>query len=60
MTILSAIFFSLYATFLKIMVPPDKEDDFKFSWFLGFVGLINDIVILPFFFILNWTGVEKF
>lgn len=60
LTILSAIFYSLYATFLKIKVPPEDEKDFQFSWFLGFVGLINDVVILPFFFIFNWLGIEKF
>jgi solute carrier family 35 protein F5 len=60
LTVLSAIFYSLYATFLKIKVPPEDEEKFKFSWFLGFVGLINDVIILPFFFIFNWTGIEPF
>ena len=59
LTLLSAIFYSLYATFLKLKVPPEDEEDFKFSWFLGFVGLINDVAILPFFFIFNWIGFEK-
>ncbi len=59
LTLLSAIFYSFYATFLKLKVPREEEDKFKFSWFLGFVGLINDVVILPFFFIFNWIGFEK-
>lgn len=57
---MSAIFYSFYATFLKLKIPPEEEESFKFSWFLGFVGLINDIVILPFFFIFSWIGLEKF
>ena len=58
LTILSAVFYSLYATFLKLKVPPEDEEKFKFSWFLGFVGLINDVVILPFFFLFNYLGLE--
>ena len=60
LTVLSAIFYSLYATFLKIKVPPEEEQTFKFTWFLGFVGLINDIAVLPFFFVFNWIGLETF
>ena len=60
LTIFSAIFYSLYAVFLKIKVPKEEEESFKFSWFLGFVGLINDVTILPLFFIFNWIGIEKF
>lgn len=41
-------------------MPREEEAQFKFSWFLGFVGLINDIAILPLFFIFNWTGIEPF
>ena len=36
------------------------EADFKFSYFLGFVGLFNVMFLLPLFPILNWTGIEKF
>lgn len=60
LTVLSAIFYSLFATYLKIKVPPEDEDKFKFTWFLGFVGLINDVIIFPFFFIFSWTGIEPF
>ncbi len=59
-TVLSAIFFAFYSIFLKVAIPEEQEPTFKFSWFLGFVGLINDIAILPLFFIFNWTGLEVF
>ena len=59
-TVLSAIFFAFYSIFLKVAIPEEQEATFKFSWFLGFVGLINDVAILPLFFIFNWTGLEVF
>lgn len=59
-TVLSAIFFAFYSIFLKVAIPEKQESTFKFSWFLGFVGLFNDIAILPLFFIFNWTGLEVF
>ena len=60
LTVLSAMFYAFYSSFLKIAVPTEKESTFKFTWFLGFVGLINDVVVLPLFPILNATGVEVF
>jgi len=60
LTGLSAIIFAFYSIFLKIKVPEEQESTFKFSWFLGFVGLFNDIAILPLFFIFNWIGLEEF
>ena len=59
-TVLSAIFFAFYSIFLKVAIPEEQEATFKFSWFLGFVGLINDVAILPLFFIFNLTGLEVF
>lgn len=59
-TVCSAILFAFYSIFLNIAVPAEMESTFKFSWFLGFVGIINDIAILPLFFIFNWTGLEVF
>jgi len=41
-------------------VPPEKEKTFRFTSFLGFVGLFNDVLILPVIFIFNWTGIEPF
>ena len=54
------MFYAVYSTFLKVAVPEAKEKTFKFTWFLGFVGLFNDIAILPLFLIFNATGFETF
>lgn len=54
------MFYGVYATYLKVKVPPEKESSFKFSYFLGFVGLLNNILLLPLFFIFNATGFETF
>ena len=59
-TVLSAMFYAVYATYLKLAVPEEKEQSFHFSWFLGFVGLFNDFAILPLFFIFDATGLEIF
>ena len=34
--------------------------NFKFSYFLGFVGLFNMVLLLPIFPILHYTGLEEF
>jgi solute carrier family 35 protein F5 len=60
LTLISAVFYGLYATFLKVKVPEEKEESFRFTVFLGFVGLINDIILLPLFPIFNWIGLETF
>lgn len=60
MTVLSAMFYAVYSTFLQLAVPKEKEATFKFTWFLGFVGLFNDIFIIPIFVIFNYTGFETF
>lgn len=54
------MFYGLYATILKKRVPEEEEDTFKFSHFLGLVGLFNSVLLIPLFFILNWTGIEPF
>jgi len=59
-SLLSATFYGLYAVVLKKRVPSDQEADFKFSYFLGFVGLFNAICLLPLFPLLDLTGVEPF
>jgi len=60
LSILSAMCYAIYATYLKIKVPEEKEADFHFSYFLGFVGLSNDLILLVLFFIFNATGFETF
>ena len=60
LSLIGAMCYALYATYLRIKVPPEAESDFKFSYFLGFVGLFNDFLLLPLFFIFNLTGFETF
>ena len=60
LSVLSAISYAVYATFLKIKVPEHEESTFKFSYFLGFVGLSNDIILAILLVIFNYTGFEKF
>jgi solute carrier family 35, member F5 len=60
LTLLSAICYGFYATFLKVKVPPEKEETFKFTVFLGFVGLVNDVLLLPLFPLFDWIGLEEF
>ena len=57
---MSAMCYGFYATFLKVKVPAEKEESFKFTVFLGFVGLINDFLLLPLFPIFNAIGLEIF
>ena len=41
-------------------MPEEEEAEFHFSYFLGFVGLCNDVILFPLFFIFNATGFETF
>lgn len=60
LSLLSACFYGFYAVILKKRIPEEKEASFKFSYFLGFVGLFNAICLLPLFPILNSLGWETF
>ena len=60
LSLLGALFYGLYATILKKRVPEEEEETFRVSYFLGFVGLFNSILLIPFFFILNATKIETF
>ena len=60
LSLLSAMFYGAYAVTLKKRIPPEKEENFKFSYFLGFVGLFNVVFLMPLFPILNYTGIEPF
>ena len=60
LSLFSAMSYALYATYLKIKVPEEEEATFKFSYFLGFVGISNDILLLGLFFIFDATGFETF
>jgi solute carrier family 35 protein F5 len=59
-TVLSAMFYGIYATFLKKKIPEEAEKHFEMSTFLGFVGLINVVILLPLFPIFHFTGIETF
>ena len=59
-SLLSAIFYGIYAVILKKRVPDEKETEFKFSYFLGFVGLFNFICLIPLIFLLNFSRIEIF
>ena len=59
-SLLSSLCYGFYAVILKKRIPPEKEESFQFSYFLGFVGLFNMVVLLPLFPILNATGIETF
>mmetsp|Transcript_9680 Transcript_9680/g.8526 ORF Transcript_9680/g.8526 Transcript_9680/m.8526 type:complete len:134 (+) Transcript_9680:547-948(+) len=59
-TIISAILYGGYATFLKFKVPEEAEKNFSMISFLGFVGLINVFLLLPLFPIFHYTGIETF
>ena len=60
LSIVSAMCYALYAVYLKVKVPEEYESEFKFTYFLGFVGLINDVLLLPLFPLFNYTGLEVF
>ena len=60
LSLASAMSYAFYATYFKIKVPEEDEATFEFSYFLGFVGLSNDILLLALFFIFDATGFETF
>jgi solute carrier family 35 protein F5 len=60
LTLLSAVFYGLYAVILKKKVPHEEEDNFNISAFLGMVGMFNFVLLVPLFFILDYTGIEPF
>lgn len=59
-SLLSATFYGLYSVFLKRQIPIEIEPTFKFSYFLGFVGLFNSFLLLPLFPILHYSNIETF
>jgi len=60
LSLLGAFFYAVYATYLKIKVPEEEESSFKFSYFLGFVGFFNDFLLIPLFFLFDYTQLETF
>ena len=58
LTLFSAICYSIYTIFLKVKVPEEKEDTFNYTLFLGFVGLCNILLFIPFTLLLHFTEFE--
>jgi solute carrier family 35, member F5 len=56
LTLLSAVWYGVYATFLKLK----EKKIYSMSVFLGLVGAINIFVLLPLFPIFHYTGIESF
>ena len=59
-SLLSAILYGLYAIILKKRVTTDNDEIFNLSYFLGFVGLLNAVFLVPVFHVLNHLGYETF
>ena len=55
---MSAVMYGVYSVLMKKRIP--SEEQINMPLFFGLVGLINVVLLWPGFFILHWTGVEKF
>lgn len=53
-----AMFYGIYTVLLKLRIGDESRIDMPM--FFGFVGLLNVVLLWPFFFILHWTGLESF
>ncbi|TRM65685.1 hypothetical protein BD626DRAFT_190629 [Schizophyllum amplum] len=58
LALLSAFFYALYVTLLKVRIGSESRIDMQL--FFGFVGLFNIITLWPVAVILHFTGVEPF
>ena len=54
----SAVMYGIYTTVMKKKIGDESRADMLM--FFGFVGLFNIITLLPGFFVLHFTGIEKF
>ncbi len=54
--VLSSMMYACYIVFLKLRIP--HEDQVNMTMFFAFLGLINFVVLMPFFYVLSATGVE--
>ena len=54
----SAVLYGLYTVYMKKKVGDEGRVDMLM--FFGFVGAINMLVLWPFFFVFDYTGVEEF
>ncbi|KAL6050504.1 Solute carrier family 35 member F5, variant 2 [Balamuthia mandrillaris] len=58
LSLLSAMFYALYATLLKKMIP--DESRLNACRFFGMVGTFNFVMLWPVIIVLHYTGVEEF
>ena len=58
LALLAAIMYGIYSVFMKKRIA--DESAVNMPLFFGLVGLINVIFLWPGFFILHWTGIERF
>lgn len=58
LALLSALFYALYVTLLKVRVRVESRVDMQL--FFGFVGLFNIVACLPIGVILHFARVERF
>lgn len=53
-----AVFYGCYTVLLKLKI--GDESRINMPLFFGFVGVFNLIFMWPFFFVLSYSGLEKF
>lgn len=58
LALLSALFYALYVTLLKVRIRSESRIDMQL--FFGFVGLFNILACWPIAVVLHLTGVEPF
>lgn len=58
LALISAVLYGVYATTMKKKI--GDESRVNMPLFFGFVGLFGTVMLLPGFFLLHFTGVEKF
>lgn len=55
--LLSSVLYGIYAIALNVVA---TDDDFDYGLFLGFIGLINITILVPFMMILHFLGFQNF
>lgn len=58
MALTSALSYATYITLLKVRVGDESRVDMQ--QFFGFVGLFNVVFLWPGFFVMHYTGLERF
>ncbi|TFK76991.1 hypothetical protein BDN72DRAFT_754340 [Pluteus cervinus] len=58
LALLSALFYALYVTLLKVQI--DDESRVDMQLFFGFVGIFNLVLLWPFIIVLHIFGIESF